>query len=90
MASYTSIAEPRIPVIAVSAATWRPLRNKFVHEQQGVADAPLVEVEAWTYPPTAVADSPMVDRLSLFLSIKGTTDERVEAALDELLAGMKW
>jgi len=24
------------------------------------------------------------------LSLRGTTDERVEAALDELLAGMKW
>ena len=90
LSSYTSIAEPRMPVIAVSAATWRPVRNKFVHEQQGVTGAPLVEVEAWTYPPNAVVDGPIVDRLSLFLSLKGTTDERVEAALDELLAGMKW
>jgi hypothetical protein len=90
LASYTSIAEPRMPVIAVSAATWRPVRNKFVHEQQGVTDAPLVEVEAWIYPPNAVVDGPTVDRLSLFLSLRGFTDERVEAAMDELLAGMKW
>ena len=90
LASYTSIAEPRMPVIAVSAAAWRPIRNKLVHEQLGGTDAPLVEVEAWIYPPTAVVDGPVVDRLSLFLSLRGTTDERVEAALDELLAGMKW
>ena len=47
-------------------------------------------MEAWTYPPRAVLDGPVVDRLSLFLSLRGTTDERVEAALGELLAGMKW
>ena len=90
LASYTSIAEPRLPVIAVSAATWRPIRNKLVHEQLGGSDVPLVEVEAWIYPPKAVVGGPVVDRLSLFLSLKGTPDERVEAALDELLAGMKW
>jgi DNA-binding MarR family transcriptional regulator len=90
LAFYTSIAEPRIPVIAVSAATWRPIRNRLAHEQPGETDAPQVEVEAWTYPPRAVLDGPVVDRLSLFLSLRGTTDERVEAALGELLAGMKW
>ena len=90
LASYTSIAEPRMPVIAVSAATWRPVRNRFLHEQQAGTVAPLVEVEAWTYPPTAVAEGPTVDRLSLFLSLRGSTDERVEAALNELLGGMKW
>ena len=32
--------------------------NKLVHEQTGGANAPLVEVEAWTYPPKAVSDGP--------------------------------
>ena len=90
LALYASIAEPRMPVIAVSAIAWRPIRNRLVHEQPGETDAPQVEVEAWTYPPRAVLDGPVVDRLSLFLSLRGTTDERVEAALGELLAGMKW
>jgi hypothetical protein len=35
-------------------------------------------------------DGPVVDRLSLYLSLGATTDERVEAALGQLLAGMKW
>jgi hypothetical protein len=90
LALYASIAEPRMPVIAVSAIAWRPIRNRLVHEQPGETDGPQVEMEAWTYPPKAVLDGPVVDRLSLFLSLRGTTDERVEAALGELLAGMKW
>jgi hypothetical protein len=90
LASYTSIAEPRMPVIAVPVDPWRSVRNKLVHQQPGGTDAALVEVEAWIYPPKAVADGPVVDRLSLYLSLGATTDERVEAALGELLAGMKW
>ncbi len=90
LAAYTRLAEPRMPVIAVSTAMWRPIRNKRAHGQIGGTDDPLVEVEAWIYPPKAVVDGPVVDRLSLFLSLRGTTDERVETALGELLAGMKW
>jgi hypothetical protein len=90
LASYTRIAEPRMPVIAVSAQTWRPIRNKLVHGQPVSPEAAIVEVEAWIYAPAAVRAGPLVDRLSLFLSLRSTTDERVEAALDDLIAGMKW
>ena len=90
LASYTSIAEPRMSVIAISAPTWRPIRNELVHGQSGKPGAAMVEVEAWIYAPAAVRDGPLVDRLSLFLSLRDTTGERVEAALAELLAGMKW
>jgi len=90
LASYTSIAEPHTPVIAVSAAAWRPIRNELVQGQLSGTDTSLVEVEAWIYPPTAVVDGPVVDRLSLFLSLRDSADERVEAAVLELLAGMKW
>ena len=90
LASCTSIAEPRIPVIAVSAPTWRLIRNGFAHEPSGGPETAMVEVETWIYAPAAVRDGPSVDPLSLFLSLRDTTDERVEAALAELIAGMKW
>jgi DNA-binding MarR family transcriptional regulator len=90
LAYYTNLAEPPLPVIAVASAVWRPIRNKLMHGQLGVTDSPLVEVEVWSYPPRAIVDGPVVDRLSLYLSLRGTSDERVEAALGEVLEGMKW
>ena len=90
LASYTSIAEPGTPVIAVSAPTWRAIRHKLAHEPSGGREEATIEVEAWIYAPAAVRDGPSVDPLSLFLSLRDTTDERVEAALAELIAGMKW
>jgi len=35
-------------------------------------------------------DNRTVDRLSLYLTLKDDCDERVEAALVELLEGVKW
>jgi DNA-binding MarR family transcriptional regulator len=90
LAVYTSLAEPEIPVIAVARSAWPDLRTRFPKAVAMSAESPAVEIEVWTYPPRAVADGPSVDRLSLYLSLRGTADERVEAALDELLEGMKW
>lgn len=90
LAFYTNLAEPRIPVIAFDGTAWRSFRNKAVYSYIGGMDSPTTEVEVWSYPPKSVANGPVVDRLSLYLSLRGTTDERVETALNELLESMKW
>jgi hypothetical protein len=90
LAVYTNLAEPSIPVIAVASSAWPELRNRFPTAVATSSESPVVEIEVWTYPPKAVSDDATVDRLSLYLSLSGTADERVEAALDELLEGMKW
>jgi hypothetical protein len=90
LAVYTNLAEPNIPVIAVASSAWPDLRNRFPTAVAVSSESPVVEIEVWTYPPKAVSDGATVDRLSLYLSLSGTADERVQAALDELLDGMKW
>jgi hypothetical protein len=90
LAFYTNLAEPRIPVIALAGTEWQSIRNQAVHSHVGGADSPATEVEVWSYPPKASADGPVVDRLSLYLSLRGTADERVEVALNQLLEDMKW
>ena len=47
-------------------------------------------VECWTYDPHLLSDGPAVDPLSLYLSLRGTHDERVEKALAGLLEDMPW
>jgi len=90
LAAYTNLAEPQTPAVAVASAAWSALRSRFPVMGANAVDRPAVEVELWSYPPRAVAEGPVVDRLSLFLSLNGTSDERVESALDELLEEMEW
>ncbi|MHB0869748.1 MAG: hypothetical protein ACYC5J_09885 [Chloroflexota bacterium] len=90
LARYTMLAEPRVPVFAFSSEAW-----KAKVEEGGVSEIPLPEpdgyqIELWRYLPEQFAQEGIVDRLSLYLSLREVDDERVQAALDELLGGMKW
>ena len=48
------------------------------------------EIELWKYAPALFAQDGTVDRLSLYLSLKDSADERVQSALDVLLGEMEW
>jgi hypothetical protein len=47
-------------------------------------------MECWAYDPRLLSDGPTVDRLSLYLSLRGTHDERIEKALTDLLEDLPW
>jgi hypothetical protein len=41
-------------------------------------------------PPDLLSDGPMVDPLSLYLSLRSSTDERVQQQLGDLIEEVKW
>ena len=47
-------------------------------------------VEIWSYAPVLFAAVGWVDRLSLYLSLRETQDERVLAALDQMIKEVPW
>ena len=90
LARYSMLAEPKATVCAFSSEAWKRRVNG-----AGVSETPLLEpdgyeIELWRYSPEQFAQEGVVDRLSLYLSLREVDDERVQAALDELLAGIKW
>jgi DNA-binding MarR family transcriptional regulator len=68
--------------------------NASLHKREGNMphDTPsgAYVIQQWIYDPAVLAENHRVDRLSLFLSLRGSTDERIEKALDELLDGILW
>jgi endonuclease III len=53
-------------------------------------DPDAVEIEVWSYPPKLFAVDGFVDRLSLWLSVKADHNERIEAALEEMMEKFEW
>ncbi len=51
------------------------------------ADARL---ESWSYNPALLSDHPRVDTLSLYLSLRKDPDERVQAALEDMMEAFPW
>lgn len=89
LASFTMLAEPRSPVRAVSSSQWKAAledRVKILHEWQPGA----IEWQIWRYDPTLGEGCEIVDPLSLTLSLRDDTDERVQMALGELSERFPW
>ncbi len=89
LARHSMLSEPQWPIYAVSPAQWKTAT------QAGIEPLPeplpgACGWELWHYNPALVPESETVDLLSLTLSLQGSTDERVQLALDELKGRFPW
>jgi hypothetical protein len=49
-----------------------------------------VQLEAWSYNPLLLGNVAGVDPLSLFLSLRDSSDERIQQQLEILIQELKW
>lgn len=89
LAQLSLLAEPRIPVHAVSAAQWKTAMKAGVELLMEPAEG-CREWQLWNYSPALLPNSRVVDPLSLTLSLQHETDERVQLALDDLRKQFPW
>ena len=88
LAHFTDLAEGPQPC----RATWRrAIKTQPDLEPLPYRDVNTVLVQHWWYSPVILTeDNQNVDRLSLYLSLRDSEDERIQAGLSQLLEGMKW
>jgi hypothetical protein len=90
LAASSMISDDELPTCAIGTPDFRAQL-----ERGDVVGCPGPEgaqarVECWAYDPRLLSDGSAVDRLSLYLSLRGTHDERIEKALTDLLEGLPW
>lgn len=94
LAEYTMLAAPAVPVRAVShvrfGALQAPPEDGGREHALEAREEDEVNIEVWIYEPKVLVDGPVVDRLSLYLSLRDDPDERVQGALEDLLQGLPW
>ena len=90
LAGCSMLAQPPNPVYAVSSDAWKAMQQTEDLRELKIHEPGFIEIEIWKYPPELFARAGTVDPLSLFLSLKDTTDERVEIALDGLMEKFPW
>jgi hypothetical protein len=89
LAHQSMLAEPEWPTYALTPSQWR------LASQRGVKTVPqpepgTLQLELWSYSPALGPDGPLVDPLSLVLSLQSDADDRVQQALEELEAHVPW
>ncbi|MFH1151454.1 MAG: MarR family transcriptional regulator [Actinomycetota bacterium] len=90
LAYYTMLAEPRVPVLAFSSEEWKVWMQHDKLVELVLPEPGAYEIELWKYAPALFAREGNVDRLSLYLSLRDSTDERVQAAMHTLVEDMEW
>ena len=90
LASYTMINDDQQQSFACRNTLLKELlQNGMLIEVQDKENADC-RIESWKYSPDILSDKGNVDRLSLYLSMKDSPDERVQAGLDRILENMLW
>lgn len=89
LAGHSMLNAPAQPVVAVTSDTVTQAKAIGVQfEPHPKADA--IEVQVWRYRPTMDDKSQTADRLSVWLSLRGKQDPRIQIALDELAGMFPW
>ncbi len=86
LSEYTMIGADSIPTYACTSKESQNMENCIPAEYEGDARSFL---QVWRYNPR-ICGGGIVDRLSLFLSLRGSNDPRIKAELETLLGGMSW
>jgi DNA-binding MarR family transcriptional regulator len=90
LTEFSLISEDHLPVFAMRDRDYRKLlETGEMHGCPGPEEADA-RVEAWKYDPAVLASGATVDRLSLYLSLRDSADERVQIALEGMLQEMSW
>ncbi|MBO4964869.1 MAG: hypothetical protein J6C81_01230 [Muribaculaceae bacterium] len=85
IAHYTSLSPVRKNTLAFD-------KKKLIEVTKSLTTNPIegaTEIEEWQYPPT-ITGTEYADPLSLYLSMRESTNPRVEDALEQLIENIKW
>ena len=87
---YTQIGDDFLPTYAIRNREYRKLLETGDLIGCHGSDEAKARIEAWGYAPELLADDGRVDRLSLYVALRHSPDERVTKALREMLRGIQW
>lgn len=90
LAHYTLLSAPRIETRAAPAAVWRRMARHLELEPAWAHDERAIRVQTWSYDPLVLSRTGIVDRVSLYMTLRDATDERVSQAAGQLLEGLEW
>ena len=89
LARLSMVNEPQQQVVALTAeAAQKAKKEGIFFEPRKLADG--IAVQVWRYLPTMQIKENTVDRLSLWLSLSGNPDDRIQLALNDIEKKFTW
>ena len=86
----SSLTGDSLPVMAQKTSHVRSLLDDGILKECPDQDEADTCLQEWRYDPAPFAEGKSVDRLSLYLALRETADERVRLALREMMEAVTW
>jgi hypothetical protein len=90
LAYYSNLSEPANPVVALEGKHWKQIKANDTVMILDITEPDACELEVWSYPPKLFGEMGVVDRFSLFLSMREDNDERLQSALEAMMEQVEW
>ncbi|MCE5319026.1 MAG: hypothetical protein LLG04_16890, partial [Parachlamydia sp.] len=89
LSQFSMLNPPSLSVVAVSPDQWKSLEQSGIEELSS-SEGASIELEVWKYDPRLFVKNAVADPFSLYLSLQGNRDERIETALEEMMEKIEW
>ena len=90
LARFSSLMPNALPVCALPSKRVQELLREKTLRRCADADEAQFELQEWRYDPAPLTQGECVDRLSVYLSLRDSNDERVRLALHEMMETIEW
>ena len=90
LSELSDYAAPRHPVNAFDRDSWKKLDRRIGPLGRMDPQAGGTTIEVWHYDPKLLVSGERVDPLSLYLSLRDDPDERIQAALAQMMNAVQW
>lgn len=90
LAERSMLNQPAIKCRAISRKEYKQLEEIEEIDPAWSNDPNYIQLELWKYDPKVLADHTGVDVISLALSLRENSDERIEQSVEEMMEGYKW
>lgn len=90
LAERSMLAFPAVACRAISRKAYKQLSGVEEIDPAWSGSLDYIQLELWKYDPKILAGGTGVDVISLTLSLRESSDERVEQSVEEMMEGYKW
>lgn len=89
LAAKTDLVGNMIPTLAMSVAEFRKASTAGLLSHSLLEEDAEMTIQAWAYAPRLLSSGPIVDELSLYLTLRDDPDERVQISLDKMVENFR-
>ena len=90
LSRYSMLAPSRYRTFAAERKDWEFCQRRDDIKELEAKEEGDFQLQIWNYSPKLFAKGEMVDKFSLYLSLKDNDDERIQSSLEEMMESIQW